>query len=121
MLHCLIGNCSIILVLCFNKGFLIAFGQPYFKQSSATRSKCFTQPHYAHSHVTNRGSTRIFYLLLWTKTDMTFSLTKGRGRKRICPLWRHTQPPFQWIRKELSLRVRGRGYKLPTGPPPTNE
>jgi hypothetical protein len=58
--------------------------------------------------------------LLWTKTDMTFSLTKGRGfnrgRKRICPLWGHTQPPFQWIRKDLSLGVRGRGCKLRTAP-----
>jgi len=58
--------------------------------------------------------------MLWTKTDMTFSLTKdrgfNRGRKRICPLWGHTQPPFQWIGKDLSIGVRGRGCKLPSGP-----
>jgi hypothetical protein len=49
-------------VLC-DKGLLITFGQLYFKQSSATRSKCLSQLHYAHSQGTNRGPERVFYPL----------------------------------------------------------
>jgi hypothetical protein len=54
----------IISVYYFNKGFLIIFGQLYLKLSSAIRSKCLTQQHYAHSHVTNRGPTRTLFLML---------------------------------------------------------
>jgi hypothetical protein len=57
-------NCCIILVHGFHKGFLITFGQLYFTQSSATRSKCLTQLRYAHSQVTNSGPKRKLYLLV---------------------------------------------------------
>jgi len=57
-LRCLIKNC-IILLHCFIKGFLMTFGQLYLRQSFATRSRCLTQLHYAHSQVTNRGTNRI--------------------------------------------------------------
>jgi len=62
--HCLAYSCYIILVCCFNKRFLITFGKFHFKQSSATRSKCLTQMHYAHSQATSRGPKCMFYLLL---------------------------------------------------------
>ena len=54
----------LILLHCFIKGFLLTLGQLYFRQSSATRSRCLTQLHYAHSQVTNRGTNRILYLLV---------------------------------------------------------
>jgi hypothetical protein len=43
----------------FDKRFLITFGQLYFRQSSATRSKHHMQLHYAHSHVMSRGPKTI--------------------------------------------------------------
>jgi hypothetical protein len=53
-----------ISVLCFSKGFLMLFGQFYFKQSSTTRIKCLTQLHYAQSQVTSRGHTKIHLLVV---------------------------------------------------------
>jgi len=44
-LLCLMDNCYITLVHCLNKGVLITFDQLYFKQSSATRSKCVVLIH----------------------------------------------------------------------------
>jgi hypothetical protein len=44
-LHCSVKNFYIILAHCFNKGFLITYGQLYLKQSSATRSKCIMLIH----------------------------------------------------------------------------
>jgi len=80
------------------------FGKFYFKQSSATRNKCRTQLHCAHSQVTVRGSERILYLLVvdengpfpsrrvdwsWKKKDMPWTekdiIPACRGRKGICP------------------------------------
>jgi hypothetical protein len=55
---------KIILVHCFNQGFLTTVGRLDFKQSSANGRMRFTQLYYAHSQVTCRGSTRILYLLL---------------------------------------------------------
>jgi len=63
-LHCLTYSCIIILVCCFNKGFLITFGKLHFKQPSATRSKCLTQMHFAHLQATSRGPKGMLYLLL---------------------------------------------------------
>jgi len=72
-------NCSIILVLCFNKGFLIKFGQLYSKQSFATWSKYFTQLHYAHSHVTSCGPKRILYLLVVDENGYDLFPHESRG------------------------------------------
>ena len=61
-IHCL--KKVMISMHCFSKGFLILFGQLYFKQSSTTRIKCLKQLHYAHSQVTSRGHTRIYLLVV---------------------------------------------------------
>jgi len=76
-----------ISVHCFSKGFLILFGQLYFKQSSTARIKRLMQLHYAHSQVTSRRHTRIYLLVV---DEYGYDLLPhevygtGRGRKRIC-------------------------------------
>jgi len=47
-------------VHCFNKGFLITFDLLYFKQSSATRSKCIVLV----LEVTSRGPKWVLYQLV---------------------------------------------------------
>ena len=49
----------ISLVHCINKEFIITLCRFLFKQSSATRSKCLTQLHYAHSQVMNRRKKQV--------------------------------------------------------------
>ena len=61
-------------VHCCNKGFLITFGKPNFKQYSATSSKHLKQLQYALSQDTNCGPNSILLLLLVVgETDMTIS------------------------------------------------
>jgi len=55
----LIKNCNISSVHCFNQGFLFPLSQLYFKQSSATRSKCFCSFTSCRSR-TKKGYTRSY-------------------------------------------------------------
>ena len=88
------------------------------KQSSAIRSKCLTLQHYAHSHVANRGPTRILFLLLvvdenwyargrkwtcpWTKKDI---IAAGRGRKRIWPFSSWRVGDETWTKTDMPLNM----------------
>jgi hypothetical protein len=77
-LHCLIQNCYIILVLCFNKWPFISFGKLQFKYSPSTRSKSHTQLHYAHLQITSRRLIKaIIYLLALDETDIFSSRRLG--------------------------------------------
>jgi len=65
----------------------MTLGRLYFRQCSATRSRCLTQLHYANSQVTNRGPNRILYLLVVDENGNDLFPHEGwankRGRKRI--------------------------------------
>jgi hypothetical protein len=68
-----------ILVYCFNKGFLIVFGQLYLKQSSAFRSRCALRNSIMLIHMLRTVDQQGYYTCwTWTKTDVTFFLMKGR-------------------------------------------
>jgi hypothetical protein len=94
-------------LLLFDKGFLITFGQLYFKQASATGSKYLTQLHYAHSHVMNRGPKG--YLLLVLKTDMPVD-QEGYYN---CLSRTKTDVPFSLPAYLFTLALKR--LKLPTG------
>jgi hypothetical protein len=68
-----------------NNSRFLQFSERAYKQSSATRSECLMQPHYAYSQVTSRGRRRIlpFYLTKGRESTveengLTFFLTKDR-------------------------------------------
>jgi len=86
----------VILVHCFNEGFLLKFDQLNFKLTSAIRRKCLPQLLCAHTCVMSRlqfrynpffckptiavDQNKVPYLLITeTKMDPTFFLTKGKA------------------------------------------